>query len=58
MTRRERALLRLLHIALTHIEHELYHAGPDEVAQHPLLRSKQAFVDRTRKQIRQWEEEP
>jgi hypothetical protein len=51
----ERRLLRLLHIALRHIETELDAAGSDEVAQHPFLRAKQDFVTRTREALREIE---
>jgi len=57
MTRTERRLLRLLHIALGHIISELAAAGPDEVRQHPVLRGKQDFVDRTRKALKEIEDE-
>lgn len=50
-------MLRLLKLALSHIQAELNAAGEDEVKQHPILRGKQEFVDRTRAQIRRWEDE-
>lgn len=52
--RRERAMLDLLENAIREIEHELEAAGPDEVRQHPMLKSKQQFVDRARKRIAKW----
>lgn len=53
-SRRERAILDLLEKAIREIEHELEAAGPDEVAQHPMLKGKQQFVDRARKRIAAW----
>lgn len=57
MTRRERALLRLLDVACDHIESELAAAGYDEVQQHPILLDKFNFLTKARKQIRKWSQE-
>ncbi len=56
MTKTERAMVALLELALREIEHELEASGPDEVKQHPMLRSKDQFVRRARRRIAKWKE--
>lgn len=54
--RRERQMLALLEEALGEIQEELNAAGAEEVRQHPMLKSKQRFVDRARRRLATWVE--
>jgi hypothetical protein len=47
-------MLRLLEDALREIQHELAASGSDEVAENPILRGKQQFVDRAWRCIERW----